>query len=399
MLDGTGEIELRRTVEDVDRHGNVRIYVRLPGGGKTRLRERPGSQAFIEEHRNAMLGKPAKAASQIAPAGKGTVRWLIQAYYACAEFKQLDMRTQRVRRLILEKLSDKHGDKRFAELESRHIRGWRDARTDTPEAANGIIKSLRQVFAFAIDNDIAKANPARDVPYLKAKGDGFHSWSLDEVRRFEDRHAIGSKARLALALLLYTAQRRSDVVEFGPAHVREGWLCFTQAKNRNRSPSYLEIPVRPDLQAIIDASQCGGDTFLVTEYGKPFTANGFGNWFRDRCDEAGLSNCTAHGLRKAAATRLADAGKSEYQIMAVTGHRTSKEVGRYTRAARQRHLAGQAFGAAAEQIIVPLSKPTATSGTLSPPTPLKTKEKRKKVVPRDGVEPPTRGFSIRCSTN
>lgn len=32
LLDGTGEIELKGTVEDVDRHGNVRIYVRPPGG-------------------------------------------------------------------------------------------------------------------------------------------------------------------------------------------------------------------------------------------------------------------------------------------------------------------------------------------------------------------------------
>lgn len=397
LLDGTGDIELKHTVEDVDRHGNVRIYVRVPGGKKIRLREPVGSQAFVEEHKAAFLGKPNQSA-KIVPATKGTIKWIIQQYYTCAEFKQLDSRTQRVRRLILEKLCVKHGDKRYADLEPRHIRQWRDARTDTPEAANGIIKALRQVYTFAVANDLAKDNPARNVPYLKASGDGFHSWTLAEVEKFEERHPVGSMARLALALMLYTAQRRSDAVLFGPEYVKDGWLIFTQVKNRNRKPVHLEIPIRPELQAIINASPCGDETYLVTEFHKPFSANGFGNWFRKRCDEAGLPHCTAHGLRKAAAARLADLGASEHEIMAITGHQTSKEVGRYTKAARQKHLAKQAFDRTAEPIIVPLSAKSEKSGTLFLPKALKRKEKIRRLVPRGGIEPPTRGFSVRCST-
>jgi integrase len=82
---------------------------------------------------------------------------------------------------------------------------------------------------------------------------------------------------------------------------------------------------------------------LVTEFGAPFTAAGFGNWFRDRCNEAGLKHCSFHGLRKAAATRLAEAGCTTEQIKAVTGHATLKEVGRYTKAADQARLARQAL--------------------------------------------------------
>lgn len=181
------------------------------------------------------------------------------------------------------------------------------------------------------------------MPYLKRDSEGFHSWSIEEVERFEEKFPVGTKARLALALLLYTGQRRSDVVGFGPQHVKDGWLSFTQVKNRKRKPVTLSIPVRPELQAVIDATPSGHMTYLVTEFGKLFTANGFGNWFRRRCDEAGLPQCSAHGLRKAAAARLAEAGATENEIMAVTGHRTSKEVTRYTRGARQKVLAASAM--------------------------------------------------------
>nr|WP_280952071.1 tyrosine-type recombinase/integrase [Sinorhizobium sp. BJ1] len=155
---------------------------------------------------------------------------------------------------------------------------------------------------------------------------------------------MGTKARLALALMLYTSQRRSDVVLFGKQHVTNGWLKFTQQRNRNRKPITLEIPIHPELQSVIDASPRGDLTFLVTEFNRPFTANGFGNWFRKRCNEAGLPHCSSHGLRKAAASRLADRGATEHQIMSITGHTTSKEVTRYTKAANQKRLAKSAVG-------------------------------------------------------
>jgi integrase len=132
-------------------------------------------------------------------------------------------------------------------------------------------------------------------------------------------------------------------VRFGRQHVRNGWLKFTQHKNRRAKPVTLEIPIVGELQRVIDESPCGDPTFLVTQFGRPFAAAGFGNKFRRWCDEAGLRHCSAHGLRKAAATRLAELGASEHEIMAVTGHRTSKEVTRYTRAARQKLLAGRAM--------------------------------------------------------
>ena len=89
-------------------------------------------------------------------------------------------------------------------------------------------------------------------------------------------------------------------------------------------------------------------TYLVTEFGKPFTNNGFGNWFGDRCREAGLQDRSAHGLRKASARRLAEWGATTEQIKAWCGWKTAKEADRYLREVNQRKLAGSVVTLLAE---------------------------------------------------
>jgi integrase len=98
----------------------------------------------------------------------------------------------------------------------------------------------------------------------------------------------------------------------------------------------------PSLATIIDATVTGALTFLVTEYGRPFTAAGFGGWFRTRCDEAGLPQCSAHGLRKAGAARAAENGATAHELMAIFGWLSLKEAERYTAAAQRRRLARNA---------------------------------------------------------
>jgi integrase len=204
---------------------------------------------------------------------------------------------------------------------------------------------IRRLYSWAMEDEVAgvTSNPARDVKYLRGRQGGHHSWSVEEVEQYESRHPVGTTARLALALLLYTGQRRSDVVLFGKQHVRNGWLRFTQPKNRNRKPITLDLPVLPALQAIIAASRTSDLTFLVTEHSQPFTANGFGNKMRQWCDEAGLPECTAHGLRKAGAAIAAENGATVHQLMSIFGWLTLKEAERYTRAAEQKRLAAGAM--------------------------------------------------------
>jgi integrase len=353
LADRTGTAELKYLEEERLPSGAVRIRFRRRGLPKITLRAPPGTQEFFDEYRQALEGlrQPARKVRPSCHPTVGSLRWLVTEFYKSAEFKRWDPRTQHTRRLVLEKLCDskdpngvKRGDKPYAQMEPRNVRALRDEKADTPEAANTIVKVLRRLFGFAVDNDLAKINPARDVPLFKTGSEGFHSWTIEEVRRYEERHPVGTRARLALALLLYTGQRRSDVVLLGRQHLKDGWLKFTQFKNRNRNPIKVELPIIPALQAILDASPCGDLTFLVTQYGKPFrSSNSFGNKFRDWCDQAGLSHCSAHGLRKAAAARLAELGATDREIMSVTGHQTSKEVDRYTKAAQRRVLAQSAM--------------------------------------------------------
>ena len=103
------------------------------------------------------------------------------------------------------------------------------------------------------------------------------------------------------------------------------------------------MPVRPELRAIIDGTQVGNLTFLVNKHGAPYTDNYFVHEFRKWCNEAGLPNCSYHGLRKTCATRLANAGARAHGIAAVTGHKSLGEVARYTKAADQLGLAREAI--------------------------------------------------------
>ena len=211
------------------------------------------------------------------PTLPNTWSWLCLRYFAeCTEYKLLDPRTQHVRRQILEATFDEPirpgSEKRFADIPlakmtANEIQVLRDRKLSTPESANMRVKAMRQVFKWAVGKQYAPINPAREVPYLKSGSEGFHTWTLDEVEQFEERHPIGTKARLAFALLLYTGQRRSDVIRFGKQHTKRGLLTFTQHKGRNHKPHKLTLPILPVLQEIIDASPCGDMTFLVNDLG------------------------------------------------------------------------------------------------------------------------------------
>ena len=131
-----------------------------------------------------------------------------------------------------------------------------------------------------------------------------------------------------------TACRREDAVRLGPQHIKGGRIRYRQAKNENRNPIDVDIPVHPDLATVLNDTPSGHLTFLVTEYGKPHTANGFGNAFKDWCRSADLPHCSAHGLRKATAARLAERGRRRTRswpsLATVRLRRSSGTRGRHT---------------------------------------------------------------------
>lgn len=350
-------LDLPYLMADTDRHGNRRLFVRRHGR-KVRIREKPGTAAFASAYTAALAAlesrdpaAPVRGQNRSKPAPVGTLGWLVASYVAAAEFRALDLVSQRTRRGILEKClleprqpgsSDLMALCPLEQLAAPHILMLRDRRAEKPGSANNRLKYLSAMFGWAVGRGILRANPARDVKPIRYERTGFHTWTVGEVSQFEARHPIGSKARVALGLLLFTGPRRGDVVKLGRQHVRNGWIRFVPNKTRYKRSDALEIPVIPELARILAAGPTGALTFLETEYGKAFTANGFGGWFRKRCDEAGLPHCSAHGLRKAGAVIAAERGATDRQLMALYGWTTAAQATVYTAAANRKILAGEA---------------------------------------------------------
>jgi integrase len=329
----------------------------------------------MDAYRLALEGKlQPDAAVKRQKAKSGTVRWLVEEYLGSAFF--LDRcpapRTRQVRRRELEAMCEKAGEEPIASITSKVIRKGMDRRRETPEAANDFLKALRGLFAFALKYEHVGSDPTAGVDKLRSRNpEGWHTWTVDEVRQYEARHPIGSKARLALALLLYTGARRSDVVGLGRQHVRDGWLEFRVYKNRLRKHMEIKIPVLPQLQKVIDATTEKGDlTFMISDHGRAWASgDSFGNKFRDWCAEAGLPHCSPHGLRKAGATIAAENGASEAQLMAIYGWSDMKMASHYTRKANRRRLAADATHLLVpdetENETVPLSGSVEDGGTNS----------------------------------
>ena len=173
LRDGTGTRAFKYVIEDTDRHGNVRVYLRLHGR-KVRLRETPGTPEFETEYKEALKGG-FTVAEKRKPASRGSLRWLIESYYTSSEYKGLGERTQTVRRGILDDICEEHGAKPYARMGPRHVKAIRDVKADYPAAANARVKALRQVFKWAIGDGNSDTNPTREVSYLKSNNGRWHS--------------------------------------------------------------------------------------------------------------------------------------------------------------------------------------------------------------------------------
>jgi integrase len=340
-------------------NGKRRVRFRK-AGFQTYLAGIPWSEDFMRQYAAALDGVTAQASNIGAERTvAGSVNSVVTAYLDCSPkstspFKTAKSETQRTRRNILENFRTAHGDKplyrtdhngeRVMLLKREHMQRIVNEKATTPFAQRNFLNTVRAMFQWAMLEGRIPDNPTLGVTREKVKTGGYPTWSEGEIERFEGTHAIGTKARLAFALLLYTGQRRGDVVKLGRQHVHGDVLIFDQSKTEGGEEAHLEIPLHPKLRAIIDATPTVGvKTFLVTHFGKPYTAPGFGNWFRELCDAAGCPDVSAHGLRKATARRLAEIGCTEHQIAAITGHASLSEVQRYTKAADRKRMARDAM--------------------------------------------------------
>lgn len=324
----------------LDRHGRSRWYFRRPGFDRVALPGLPWSPEFMAAYEAATKGGVQTEGAGAAKTSPGTVAALIVSYYRSAEFLNLKPITQRTYRSTIEPFREQHGDKTVAKLKREHVKAIIAKLADRPAVANNWLKTIKILMRHAVETGMRPDDPTVGIRKLRTGSSGYRTWTEAEIQKYYDMHPTGSRARLALDLMLYTGQRRADVVRMGLQHLRDGVLTLRQSKTGTE----VEIPLHPVLRASLDALPKKNMTFLLTEYGKPFAVAGFGNWFRDRVTEAGLPDgLSAHGLRKAACRRLAEAGCTGPQIMAISGHKNLKEVQTYIQAADRLGLAREAL--------------------------------------------------------
>jgi integrase len=335
-----------------DRHGKWHLRYRAKGQPTHYFEAKPGTPEFRAELEACRERKAETTiAEKIERIPPGSLSALIALYYSKPAFTGLAASSQRTYRSTLERLRAKHGEKSVKGLTRDHIEAILGKMADRPAAANKLLDKFKILMALAVRSGWRRDDPTIGIKGYSKKTEGFHTWTEDEIAQYEAFYPIGSKARLALDLMLYTGQRRSDARTLGRQHLANGGRKIRV--RQQKTDARLLIPVHAKLQASLDAAPLGEMSFLVSEHGKPFGAASIGNRMRKWCDAAALPQCSAHGLRKATARRLAEAGCSNQQIKAITGHTTDAEVARYTAAADQQRLAEQAMQSISEPEVPP----------------------------------------------
>lgn len=359
MID-MANVDLPYVEKNRSRHGSVRYYLRIDGKRICRLPDEIDSEEFSITYWKARKasGKaleretaPARVLSAVKP---GSFRWLCVAYLQSTEFTRLDDTTRAKRRAIidgmcLEPLSFKEGEKRLvadvplSAFNAGHVQALRDRKSDTPFAADERLKVLRQILdTKGTDGKPITDNVARLVKPFRQQSDGHHTITPAEIEQFIQHHGEGSKAVLAMALMMFTGFRVSDLAVIGPQHRRGDVFQLRLFKNRNRTPVDIVIAIHPILEAVLAGHPVQGMTYLQTEYGKPFSVKGLGNRVSDWFSQAGLPHCTAHSVRKGLATDQAHNEATDSMLEAMFGWRDGKTSKIYTRNAERARLARQA---------------------------------------------------------
>jgi integrase len=332
-----------------DRHGKRRYRYRK-GDCTYHFKEHPGTPRHPSaEYRAIAAGQ--RPNIQTTP--PGTIRDLVNRYYNTTAFTGAGEVMQEKVRSRLEDFCKGHGSRSVALCRFHHIetilaakaqigKNANNRRVGGPNAAKSLEKDLKRVFDLAVKLEWIQTNPVRLADRVKVpKTSGFHTWTEEEIEQYQAHYPLGTMGRLAIEIILWTLLRRSDASRFGPQHRKSGMIRIWNEKTKKWS----WLPEAPQLTEAIDAMQRVDTTvYLLSERGTPFASPAsFGMWFRRRCDEAGLPHCSAHGLRKATARRLAESGATQQELKAAGNWSQDKDVATYVRAADQKRLAGGAL--------------------------------------------------------
>lgn len=334
-------------VSERNRHKTVVFYYRVDKGPRIRLPD-PDHPTFKACYQAAVTGTPIKKRSD----DPRTLAWLIARYMESGDWKELSDGTRRQRSNIFHNIvKDKNGvptdagRTRFKDITSDSIENGLEDRRHTPVQANNFLKAMIGLFKWAKKDHHVEIDPTVGVDRRKVKSDGFPAWDESDIRLFCAKWPIGTSQRLALEIAMHTGLRRSDLVRVGRQHLRGYELSIRTEKTG--AVITVELPQR--VIDIIASTETGDMHFLVTSFGKPFTAAGFGNWFGEAARDAGIKKNT-HGVRKFAATTAANGGATAHELMSQFGWANSKQAEVYTKGADRARLGKKASRIVSEQL-------------------------------------------------
>lgn len=330
-----------------DRHGKKRYRYRRTGVKSCYIKHQPKSAEFWEEYdRLEALGTAPEAVEVQRKFTPRSMDDLASKVKKTGAWKRMKPQGQRTKASIIERLLDRTnkegkrlGARQVATVTVAMLDGILGKMADTPGAADNFRKEMKRLFGYAVKLGWRDDNPASMTDPIPA-GPGFHTWTDEEIEQYRHRHALGTMARLTLELALNSSARACNLNDIERTDIRRGKLHVAHAKDNEATI----VPLLPETRAAIDALPTAPIRHLITTaFGKPFTDKGISNKMRQWCDEAGLPQCSLHGIRKATSRQLAESGATDAQGRAVTGHKKDSTFAYYARMADREKLADAAL--------------------------------------------------------
>ncbi|MFK4385827.1 tyrosine-type recombinase/integrase [Bradyrhizobium sp. USDA 223] len=308
------------------------IYFRRGKGPRLRLPDDPTSEAFMQAYQAALAGStapPPKPKEDV----PGTLGALIVSFKRSSKFKNLGEGSRAAYSNRLETIRKAHGHRTVKAMTREGIDELILAPyADRPGAQIDTLKKMRILIKHAIQIGWLKQDPSSGIKRGKSKE--IRAWRDDEMAAFEARWPVGTKQRAAYELMLNVGTARADVHLTTWKQADDEDFEYTRKKTGVPVVVSMATSLRAALTALPRRHVC----IITTDYGKPFTVDGFSGWMRDAIKEAGITDltCRPHGLRKTLGRLMADAECTAHEIMAVLGHTTLAEAERYTREADRR---------------------------------------------------------------
>lgn len=346
-------------IEEKTRHGKHRyLFHRKPDGRRTTIKGSPGEPAF--EARYSFLAGGGDQAVELENAsaerqrnnGRPQIVAELVRYHSLhmdnlAMRGELSKYTTNHYQRFTRRFRDEFGQVPIHTIETHHLEQVLERWSATSNTWNNALRSLKHLFGYAKATWGIKPDPTAELAKKQIETDGHAPWGIEHLKKYLAYHKLGSKPYLAMMLLIHTAPRRADLVKLGPLHVinleGEEFIRFKPQKTARKSGVVVTLPLHADLKEAIEATTTGAETFLVTEFGKPYSADGFSNHMLNWRRAAGITDSvSAHGMRKTVGINMAENEATEYELMATLGHTNPKATEVYTRAANRRRLSTQA---------------------------------------------------------